>query len=65
MIWSLFFAALIIIVVLVKYLPFSSVRCPQCGTKRDPDHPLCRHCGWIFEDLGDDDDDYGELEDMR
>jgi hypothetical protein len=65
MVWSLFFAALIIIVVLLKYLPLGSARCPQCHAKRDPDHPLCRECGWIYEVPGDEDDDYGDVEDVR
>ena len=59
---SLLFAAALIVVLIAKYALPKRERCPQCFTRRDPDHPLCRDCGWIYDVPGDDDDDYGELE---
>ena len=37
-------------------------RCPDCGTPRQEDEPLCTACGWVYEVPGEDEDDYGEPE---
>lgn len=63
MVWSLLFAILIIVVVILKYLRLGGERCPQCNAGRDPESPLCRDCGWIYEVPGEEDSDYGDLED--
>jgi hypothetical protein len=62
MTYSLLFAAALILVLIVKYCVPKKERCPQCFTPRDPDHPLCAECGWIYDVPGEEDDDYGELE---
>ena len=60
--WSLIFACVIIVTVILKYAIPRRERCPQCTTVRDPEHPLCAECGWIYEVPGEEDDDYGEPE---
>ena len=61
MIWPYLFAGLIILVVLLKFFKKGDSRCPQCSTPRDLDTPLCRDCGWIFND-GDEEEGSEELE---
>ena len=61
MIWSLFFALLLIAAVVLKYLQPWGERCPQCHARRaDLQSPLCPECGWIFEVPGEEDEDYEE-----
>ena len=62
MTYSLLFAAALILVLILKYCVPKKERCPQCFTPRDPGHPLCAECGWIYDVPGEEDDDYGELE---
>jgi len=61
---SLLFAAVLIIVVALKYLRKPVQRCPECHTPRDGDHPICE-CGFVFEFPDEDDEpfDYGSPED--
>lgn len=61
---SLLFAALILIVVLVKYLHKPAQRCPECNAVRESDHPICA-CGYVFEFPNDDDEpfEYAESDD--
>ena len=61
MIWSLFFACFVILIVVLKYVRFGSKRCPQCRALQDSEQLLCPQCGWIY-DPPEDDSDYGELE---
>lgn len=63
MVWSLIFAILIIVVVILKYMRLGGERCPQCNSTRDLQSPLCQDCGWIYEVPGEEDSDYGEPED--
>ena len=63
MVWSLIFAIFILAIVILKYMRLGGERCPQCNSTRDPESPLCRECGWIYEVPGEEDSDYGELED--
>ena len=58
----LLFACLLLVVIAVRFFGRRRQRCPQCFTPREEDHPLCRECGWIFDDDSSEDDDYGELE---
>ena len=62
MFWSILFAGFVLVMVALKYLRPFGERCPQCSASRTADSPLCPECGWIFELPGDEDDDYGELE---
>lgn len=57
MLWSVPFALLLIAVVILKYLRRPHAVCPQCGSRRDEDAPLCGECGWIFAVPGEDEDD--------
>ena len=57
MIWPYLFAGLIVLVVVLKYLKVGGNRCPQCSVVRDEEMPLCRECGWIFDDDDDDDEE--------
>ena len=59
--WYLLFAAAISLTLVLKYATGRKERCPQCQELRDPDHPLCRNCGWIFDVPGEEDDDYGDV----
>ncbi len=65
MVWSLVFAGFVILMVVLKYLRPWSERCPQCSATRGGETPLCPECGWIFELPGEEDDDYGELEEAE
>ena len=65
MLWSAGFALFLLLVVGVWYFIPRRERCPQCYAVRDPDSPLCRECGWIYETPGDDDCDYGEAESVE
>jgi len=62
MFWSVSFACLIVVVVILKYLLPQKERCPQCQTVRQEEAPLCRECSWIFDVPGEVDDDYGDAE---
>ena len=64
MVWSLIFAVLIIVVVILRFLRPRGERCPECGAARDPESPLCSECGWIYEVPGEEDSDYGDPEDQ-
>ncbi|MFH1569881.1 MAG: hypothetical protein ABIL09_17950 [Gemmatimonadota bacterium] len=64
MLWSGGFALFLLLVVALKYWGPRRERCPQCHAVREPDVPLCRECGWIYETPGDD-DDYGEPESVE
>ena len=63
MLVSAVFAALLIAVVLVFYLVPRKARCPECGSPRE-EGPLCRSCGWVFDEEEDEgeDEDSGEPE---
>ena len=61
---SLLFAGVILAAVALKYLVPRRPRCPQCFTITNVDEPLCGECGWIYEVPGEEDDDYGELEEV-
>lgn len=63
MVWSLIFAVLIVVVVILRFLRRGGERCPECSAARDPESPLCRECGWIYEVPGEEDSDYGDPED--
>ena len=63
MLYSLAFALLLVAVVLLKYFWRPPETCPQCGTRRGQEDPLCGECGWIYEVPGDDDDDDDDGED--
>jgi hypothetical protein len=52
--WSLFLGVAIILTLVLKYVLPRKERCPDCQELKDPDHPLCRSCGWIFDVPGDD-----------
>ena len=58
---ALLFAGFLLVVVVARYLPRKE-RCPECSSVRDPEHPLCPDCGWIYESddeiSTDEDDDY-------
>lgn len=62
MAWPLLFGLFVLVTVVLWFLRPWGQRCPQCGVAREPDTPLCRACGWIYEVPGDDDDDYGDEE---
>ena len=63
MFYSIIFAAILIFVVLAKYLNNPAERCPECGTVRESDHPICT-CGYVFEFPDDDEPlEYGDPED--
>ncbi|NKB69192.1 MAG: hypothetical protein GKR89_19155 [Candidatus Latescibacteria bacterium] len=49
MLWPLIFAAIIIVVVVLKYTRPFRPRCPECGVIRQDQQPLCPECGWIYE----------------
>lgn len=53
MFYSLIFATVLIIVVLLKYFHKPVERCPECHTPRESDHPICT-CGYVFEFPDDD-----------
>ena len=61
------FALFLLAVVALWLLKPRRERCPQCHAARDPDSPLCRECGWIYEPPGDEDDgyEYGEPESVE
>jgi len=65
--WSAGFALFLVVVVGVWYFLPRRERCPQCHALRDPESPLCRECGWIWDASGDEDDDldYGEAESVE
>jgi hypothetical protein len=52
--WTFFLAIAIIVTLVLKYALPRQERCPECQEPKDPDHPLCRSCGWIFDVPGDD-----------
>ena len=52
--WSLFLGVAIILTLVLKYVLPRKERCPDCQELKDPDYPLCRSCGWIFDVPGDD-----------
>ena len=60
--YSLLFAAALIVVLIFKYALPRKERCPQCFTLRDGAHPLCHECSWIYDVPGEDDSDYGDVE---
>ena len=65
MVWSLLFAGLLLVVVALKYSRRPAERCPDCGRRREADHPIC-DCGWVFEyPEGDDPLEYGDPDDRR
>ena len=49
-------------VVILRFLRRGGERCPECSAARDPESPLCRECGWIYEVPGEEDSDYGDPE---
>jgi hypothetical protein len=54
--WSLPFALLLLVVVVLRYLRPGGRRCPECGARQTAEAPLCPQCGWIFSEPGDDDE---------
>jgi uncharacterized OB-fold protein len=50
--------------VILRFLRPRGERCPECGAARDPESPLCRECGWMYEVPGEEDSDYGDPEDQ-
>ncbi|MCC7261651.1 MAG: hypothetical protein IT369_03920 [Candidatus Latescibacteria bacterium] len=63
MFWPLLFGCFLLVVVALWYFRSRAEVCPQCSAPREPDHPLCSSCGWIYEVPGDADDDYGDADD--
>lgn len=62
MIWSLFLAGFVILVVVLKYAWPRRERCPECDAVRQDGQPLCPECGWIYEVPGEEDEDYADGE---
>ena len=62
MVWPIAFGCFLLLVVALRYLVPRRERCPQCQAVRDPEYPLCRECGWIYESPFDD-GDYGDVDD--
>lgn len=69
----LLFAGVIALAVLARWLGRPGERCPECGTRRDGDAPICA-CGWIFETpeteddleyVGEDEEEGPEQEDRK
>ena len=60
MLWL--FGILLLVVVVLKYWQPWGERCPQCHARREDEEPICPHCSWIYEVPGEEDEDYGELE---
>ena len=60
MFYTVLFAAVLILVVLIKCLRKPVERCPECHTPRESDHPICP-CGYVFEFPDDGDPlEYGD-----
>ena len=60
MAYGLLFTALIAIVLVFRFLLPRAERCPDCGLKREDDHPICA-CGWVYEFPDDGDPlEYGD-----
>lgn len=64
MTYPLLIAILLLVVVVWRLLARRVERCPDCGRRREGDHPICE-CGYVFEypddgeplEYGDPDDD--------
>ena len=61
----LLFACLLLVIIAVRFFGKRRQRCPECFSPREGDHPLCRECGWIYDDDASEDDDYGEPEEAE
>ena len=60
MLYTVLISGALIAVFIVKVLLKSTERCPDCGEKREDDHPICE-CGWVFEYPDDDEPmEYGD-----
>ena len=56
-------AAVLVIVLAVKLLHRPTEACPECGTVREAESPICP-CGWVFEYPEDEQPlEYGSPED--
>ena len=60
MLYTTLILAVLLFVIIAKYLVKPSERCPECSEIRVDENPICS-CGWVFEYPEDDEPiEYGD-----